>query len=149
MTAPRTAAGLDCYLATATGGPVPAFPDTGPAMDEVYLFLAADPIAALAAAGLGDDTPAPDALTPHRDETPEAFDARDLAHLRQAPTGPGIALFKLCPHGREQGWWVTATECAHGLDRWVEHGRRELPGGLAEFLARGAAGHGFRVWQAH
>lgn len=148
MNTATVAVGLDCYLATATGGPVPSFPDTGPAMDEVYLFLAGDPVAALAATGLGDDTPPPDALTARRDETNAAFEARELDHLRQAPVGPGIALFKLSCR-REQGWWVTATECAHALTLWADHGHQELPDGLAEFLARGAAGHGFRVWQAH
>jgi len=60
---------------------------------------------------------------------------------------PGIAAYKLC-HSND-GWWVTAAECASALKLWEQAGEPAVDGGNGDtipFLRAGAAHFGFRVW---
>ncbi|WP_280217289.1 hypothetical protein [Nocardia neocaledoniensis] len=139
--------GVDLYLVDARGVAVPAFPDTGPRMDQVHQYLPGDPRTVCAAAGLGHASTPPPPTHQEDNEADDVYTARATERLRAA-TGTGIALHKLT--GSDPGgWWVTATECAQALNGWAEAGSPALPGDLAQFLARAAAGGGFRVWQAY
>ncbi|MFD4406744.1 hypothetical protein ACFWPH_28675 [Nocardia sp. NPDC058499] len=138
-------AGVELYRVTATGAPVPAFPDR-PDPDPVHWHLTGDQISELVRAGMAYPSLAPDPVAHTGSGTLDEARSRELVRRTAIGDGPGIALHKLTGTD-DGGWWVTAPECVAALAAWPTTAPPGLPWTLPPFLARAAAEHGFQVWR--
>lgn len=141
-----TTAPVDLYLLDIHGRPVPHFPDvpTSPALADLHHYLVDvdAQIAALAAAGMGEEVPLAPRPVP-ADDTADSAEAAEKAWSCDTFGARGIALHKL--RGGRDGWWVTQQECRTSLAATTTG---EVDEGLVRFLRRAAEYGGFGVQTA-